>query len=91
MCIRDSFIRDDQVEHVVISGGGMHHSCVMKHLVERFSPIALVPSDELGVSVDGKEALGFAILAVAHVKGIPGNIPSVTGAKKALVLGKMTL
>jgi len=30
-------------------------------------------------------------LAVAHVKGIPGNIPSVTGAKKALVLGKMTL
>jgi anhydro-N-acetylmuramic acid kinase len=63
----------------------------MKHLVERFSPIALVPSDELGVSADGKEALGFAILAVAHVKGIPGNIPSVTGAKKALVLGKMTL
>ena len=87
----EDFIRDHQVEHVVISGGGMHHSCVMKHLVERFSPIALVPSDELGVSVDGKEALGFAILAVAHVKGIPGNIPSVTGAKKALVLGKMTL
>ena len=87
----EDFIRDHQVEHVVISGGGMYHSCVMKHLVERFSPIALVPSDELGVSVDGKEALGFAILAVAHVKGIPGNIPSVTGAKKALVLGKMTL
>ena len=87
----EDFIRDHQVEHVVISGGGMYHSCVMKHLVERFSPIALVPSDELGVSVDGKEALGFAILAVAHVKGIPGNIPSVTAAKKALVLGKMTL
>ena len=51
----------------------------------------MTPSNELGVSVDGKEALGFAILAVAHVKGIPGNIPSVTGAKKALVLGKMTL
>ena len=87
----EDFIRDNKVEHVVISGGGIHHSCVMKHLVEQFSPIALVPSDELGVSVDGKEALGFAILAVAHVKGIPGNIPSVTGAKKALVLGKMTL
>ena len=87
----EDFIRDNQVEHVVISGGGIHHSCVMKHLVEQFSPIALVPSDELDVSADGKEALGFAILAVAHVKGIPGNIPSVTGAKKALVLGKMTL
>ena len=87
----EDFIRDHQVEHVVISGGGIHHSCVMKHLVEQFSPIALVPSDELDVSADGKEALGFAILAVAHVKGIPGNIPSVTGAKTALVLGKMTL
>jgi len=87
----EDFIRDNQVEHVFISGGGIHHSCVMKHLAEQFSPIALVPSDELGVSADGKEALGFAILAVAHVKGIPGNIPSVTGAKKALVLGKMTL
>jgi len=76
---------------VIVSGGGTHHSCVIKHLVEWFSPIAVVPSDELGVSVDGKEALGFAILAVAHVKGIPGNIPSVTGAKKTLVLGKMTL
>ena len=87
----EDFIRDNKVEHVVISGGGIHHSCVMKHLVEQFSPIALVPSDELDVSADGKEALGFAILAVAHVKGIPGNIPSVTGAKKPLVLGKMTL
>ena len=87
----EDFIRDNKVEHVVISGGGIHHSCVMKHLVEQFSPIALVPSDELDVSADGKEALGFAILAVAHVKGIPGNIPSVTGAKKALVLGKITL
>jgi len=85
------FIRDHQVDRVIVSGGGIHHGCVIKHLVEWFSPIAVVPSNELGVSVDGKEALGFAILAVAHVKGIPGNIPSVTGAKKALVLGKMTL
>ena len=87
----EEFIRDHQVERVIVSGGGTHHACVMKNLVERYNPIAVVPSDELGVSVDGKEALGFAILAVAHVKGIPGNIPSVTGAKKALVLGKMTL
>ena len=87
----EQFIRDHPVDRVIVSGGGTHHGCVIKHLVEWFSPIAVVPSDELGVSVDGKEALGFAILAVAHVKGIPGNIPSVTGAKKTLVLGKMTL
>ena len=63
----------------------------MKYLIKWFNPISVVSSDQLGVSVDGKEALGFAILAVAHVKSIPGNIPSVTGAKKALVLGKITV
>ena len=87
----EQFIRGHKVEHVIVSGGGMHHGCVMKYLVKLFDPIALVPSDDLGISADGKEALGFAMLAVAHVKEISGNIPSVTGAKKALVLGKMTL
>ncbi|MFL3045320.1 MAG: anhydro-N-acetylmuramic acid kinase [Candidatus Neomarinimicrobiota bacterium] len=87
----EQFIRDHPVDRVIVSGGGTHHGCIIKQLVEWFNPIAVTPSNELGVSVDGKEALGFAILAVAHVKGIPGNIPSVTGAKKALVLGKMTL
>ena len=87
----EQFIRDHPVDRVIVSGGGTHNGCIIKQLVEWFNPIAVTPSNELGVSVDGKEALGFAILAVAHVKGIPGNIPSVTGAKKALVLGKMTL
>ena len=87
----EQFIRDHPVDRVIVSGGGTHHGCIIKQLVEWFNPIAVTPSNELGVSVDGKEALGFAILAVAHVKGIPGNIPSVTGAKKTLVLGKMTL
>ena len=87
----EQFIRDHPVDRVIVSGGGTHHGCIIKKLVEWFNPIAVTPSNELGISVDGKEALGFAILAVAHVKGIPGNIPSVTGAKKALVLGKMTL
>ena len=87
----EEFIRDHQVARVIISGGGIHHKCVMKYLIKWFNPISVVSSDQLGVSVDGKEALGFAILAVAHVKSIPGNIPSVTGAKKALVLGKITV
>ena len=45
---------------------------------------------ELGVDPDAREALAFAFLAWAHLHGIAGNIPSVTGAEAPRVLGSMT-
>ena len=41
------------------------------------------------VSVDGDymEAMAFAWLAARHIAGLPGNLPAVTGASRALVLG----
>ena len=45
----------------------------------------------MGIDPDAKEALGFALLAAAYIQGIPGNIPSVTGARRPVVLGKLTV
>ena len=87
----EKFIQDQNVSKMIVSGGGVHHKCIMKNLKDLFNPIQVLPSNKLDISVDGKEALGFAIFAVAHVKGIPGNIPSVTGANKPVILGKMTV
>jgi anhydro-N-acetylmuramic acid kinase len=64
--------------------------CIIKFLNNLFKPIQVIQSSKLNISVDSKEALGFAIFAVAHIKEIPGNIPSVTGADKPVILGKMT-
>ena len=75
---------------LIVSGGGAHHTCVMKFLKDLFNPIQVLPSSKLDISIDSKEALGFAIFAVAYIKEIPGNIPSVTGANKPVILGKMT-
>jgi anhydro-N-acetylmuramic acid kinase len=38
---------------------------------------------------DGRalEAMAFAVFAYQHVKGVPCNLPNVTGAKRAVVLG----
>ena len=66
------------------------HLEIMKFLKDLFNPIQVVPSSKLDISIDSKEALGFAIFAVAHIKKIPGNIPSVTGANNPAILGKMT-
>jgi anhydro-N-acetylmuramic acid kinase len=39
---------------------------------------------------DAREAAAFALLAWAHLRGIPGNVPSVTGADGPRVLGSLT-
>jgi anhydro-N-acetylmuramic acid kinase len=48
------------------------------------------PLGDLGVPADAKEALAFALLAAATLDGEPSNVPSVTGAKRAVVLGSIT-
>jgi anhydro-N-acetylmuramic acid kinase len=48
----------------------------------------VLTSAELGVDVDAKEAILFAVLAYESHHGRPGNVPSATGAREAVALGK---
>ena len=43
--------------------------------------------DDLGVSVDAKEAVAFAVLANETLMGNAGNLPAATGADAPAVLG----
>jgi anhydro-N-acetylmuramic acid kinase len=45
----------------------------------------------LGLDPDFVEAAGFAWLARARIDGLPGNLPSVTGARGPRVLGAIYL
>ncbi|MDI5943136.1 anhydro-N-acetylmuramic acid kinase, partial [Micromonospora sp. DH15] len=47
-------------------------------------------SDELGVPAQAKEAYAFALLGWLSWHGLPGAVPSVTGAREAAVLGSWT-
>jgi anhydro-N-acetylmuramic acid kinase len=56
-----------------------------------FLPRARVTTtDEFGVNPDAKEAIAFAILAYRSWRSKTGNLPSATGARKPVVLGKLT-
>jgi anhydro-N-acetylmuramic acid kinase len=50
----------------------------------------VVTSAEFGVDVDAKEAVLFAVMAYESYHGQPCNIPSATGARRAVMLGKLS-
>ena len=78
------------VSQVIVSGGGSRNPALMAGLRESFGNIAVAASDSVGLPVDAKEAIAFAILASDRVDRRPTNLPSVTGASRQALLGKIT-
>jgi anhydro-N-acetylmuramic acid kinase len=79
------------VEDVLVSGGGAHNRALMAALREALAPAAVRGLDEVGLDADAKEAVAFAVLANETLFGHPGNLPAVTGAPGARILGKIVL
>ncbi len=93
--IRDAYARFIEKNHpldvLIVSGGGRHNRFLMDMLAERFAPIPVRPIDDYGLDADAKEALCFAVLAHETLNGVATNLPSVTGASRRTVLGKICL
>ncbi len=68
-------------------GGGAHNAALMQQLAVMLPDRQLMLTDQLGVAADWVEAFAFAWLALQTVKGRPGNLPLVTGASGARILG----
>src|SRR5665213_1010559 len=76
----------------VVAGGGAKNAALMAMLGERLQPLGVKVRfmEELGVPAQAKEAVAFALLAWLTWFGLLGNIPSATGARRPVVLGKVT-
>jgi len=86
------YIREEQpIDVLITSGGGVHNDTLMTMLSDAFAPIPVRPVAEYGIDVDAKEALCFALLAHETVNGVPTNLPSVTGASAATLLGSVSV
>lgn len=77
-------------EEVILSGGGAYNPTLKTMLSERLSPARVITSGDLGIPIDAKEALAFAVLAYETWNQRPGNLPSATGARHPAVLGSIT-
>jgi anhydro-N-acetylmuramic acid kinase len=76
-------------DEVVLCGGGAHNGTLIAMLREELDGIKILSTGDFGISVDAKEAVSFAILAWATIKGLANNVPVATGAGRAVVLGKI--
>ena len=76
-------------DEMLVSGGGAHNRFLMQRLQAHFAPLPVRLIAAEGFSVDTKEAILFAVLARATVLGRPANLPSVTGAARPVILGKI--
>ncbi|MDU6684558.1 MAG: anhydro-N-acetylmuramic acid kinase [Enterobacteriaceae bacterium] len=74
-------------ERLLVCGGGSCNPLLMARLSALLPGTEVTTTDEAGISGDDMEALAFAWLAWRTLAGLPGNLPSVTGASQATVLG----
>jgi len=78
------------LEAVYVSGGGSRNPMLMERFTQRLAPLPVRPLDTLGFPEGAKEAACFALLAAEHMVGTAANVPSATGARRRVVLGKLT-
>jgi anhydro-N-acetylmuramic acid kinase len=84
------FPRFKSLEAVYVSGGGSRNPALMERFTARLAPLPVRTLDSLGFPEGAKEAACFALLAAEHLVGTPANVPSATGARRRVVLGKLT-
>ncbi|HFD12481.1 MAG TPA: anhydro-N-acetylmuramic acid kinase [Crenotrichaceae bacterium] len=76
-----------ETHRILVCGGGIHNPMLMEKLTSKLPQYSIESTETLGINPDWVEAMAFAWLAYCFVQKIPGNLPSVTGALRPVVLG----
>jgi len=88
MSLCDAVAREcSGAQELYVCGGGAHNGALMQRIVARLPCIQVATTAALGIEPDWVEALAFAWLARQTLHYLPGNLPSVTGARGERVLG----
>lgn len=74
-------------EEILICGGGAHNTALLGMLADLLPHVRIHSTSALGLPPDWVEAVAFAWLAWRTLQGQPGNLPEVTGARGARLLG----
>jgi anhydro-N-acetylmuramic acid kinase len=72
---------------VYLCGGGARNTALTRLITTLLAPRPVAATDALGVNAEHVEALAFAWLAQQTLNSRTGNLPAVTGARNARILG----
>ncbi|WP_333843462.1 anhydro-N-acetylmuramic acid kinase [Limnohabitans sp.] len=86
-CANDVLRHAAAASELIVCGGGALNRLLMQRLQARLDPVRVLSSDVRGMPPLQVEAAAFAWLARQTVLGLPGNLPKVTGAQGARILG----
>ncbi len=76
-----------ETKAVYACGGGAYNSRLLERLSYHLASAKITTTEELGVPPQQVEAIAFAWLAMRRVNNQSGNLPSVTGASRKVLLG----
>lgn len=76
-------------QEILLCGGGSRNLYLKERLQNALQSVKVMTTDEVGISSEFKEAIAFAILGYWRINSFPANIPQVTGATKAVLLGDL--
>ena len=76
-----------ECNQIIVCGGGVRNGALMRRLVALLQPAQVGSSAEYGIDPQWVEATAFAWLARQTLEHKPGNLPSVTGARRPVILG----
>jgi anhydro-N-acetylmuramic acid kinase len=77
-----------EIHEVLVGGGGVHNVTLMQQLSSLLKQ-NVRSMEALHFSSDAKEAVAFAILGNEFLNGNTNNLPSATGAERAVIMGKL--
>jgi anhydro-N-acetylmuramic acid kinase len=77
------------VDTVILGGGGSRNPELVRRLRAALAPAQVRLHEEFGLNGDAKEAIAFAVMGYETLRGVPSNVPSATGARRPVVLGKI--
>lgn len=75
---------------LIASGGGVHNDTLMAQIMSLLPDVTVALSSDFGIDVDAKEAIAFAVMAHETWHRRPSNVPSATGARHSVILGKLS-
>jgi len=76
-----------ELSRLIVCGGGVHNAHLILLLRNRLPEIIIESSEKHGIHPDWVEAIAFAWLAKKTLSKQSGNLPAVTGANQAVILG----